>query len=137
MNIDLHSGIEAFDAKNFAYAYQLLAPLANNGNAEALWRIGMMQSHGLGMVTNQVAGVNNFKQAAKLGHNMAHHMLGVAYMMGEGVDKDIKEAVKWFEGAVDMGLPGAAYSLSMIYTDMENNPKLAKFWLKKAEVMDI
>jgi FOG: TPR repeat, SEL1 subfamily len=86
---DLHSGIAAFDSKNFSMAYQLLAPLAAQGDAESLWRLGMMQMNGLGMVENQPLGLENFIQAAEQGHAFAHHMIGVAYMTGEGVEKTL------------------------------------------------
>jgi TPR repeat protein len=51
--------LAAFDSKNFSMAYQLLAPLAMQGNAESLWRLGMMQMNGLGMVENQPLGFEN------------------------------------------------------------------------------
>jgi TPR repeat protein len=133
---DLHSGIAAYDAKNFSMAYQLLAPLAANDNADAIWRIGMMQSFGLGMIENQKLGVENFEKAASLGHDMALHMLGVAYMMGEGVEKDLDKAITWFEKAVERGLQGAAFSLSMIYSDYLNDNDKAAFWIEKANSME-
>ncbi|MEO1945179.1 MAG: sel1 repeat family protein, partial [Candidatus Thioglobus sp.] len=92
---DLYSGIAAFDSKNFSMAYQLLGPLAETGNAEALWRIGMMQMNGLGMVENQTLGFDNFNKSASLGHPFAHHMVAVAYMTGEGVNKDTSKAIEW------------------------------------------
>ena len=133
---DLHSGIAAYDSKNFAFAYQLLAPLANNDNFEALWRVGMMQSFGLGMIQNQKLGVETLIKAAKYGSEMALHMLGVAYMMGEGVEKDLNIAIDYFEKAVARGLQGAAFSLSMIYSDMLDDNKKAQFWIAKAESME-
>jgi TPR repeat protein len=74
---DLISGLAAFDSKNFSMAYQLLAPLAMQGNAESLWRLGMMQMNGLGMVENQPLGFENFVKAADQGHGFAHHMIAV------------------------------------------------------------
>lgn len=62
---DLTSGIAAFDSKNFSMAYQLLSPLADAGNSESQWRIGMMQMNGLGMVGNQKLAFENFMKAAK------------------------------------------------------------------------
>lgn len=133
---DLSSGLAAFDSKNFSMAYQLLAPLAANDNAEALWRLGMMQMNGLGMVANQQLGLENFIQAAELGHIFAHHMIGVAYMTGEGVEKNINLAIKWFEKAAAFDLPGSMYVLGMLYEDgkeVPKNPDKAKFWYAKAE----
>ncbi len=134
---DLASGLAAFDAKNFSFAYQLLAPLAMQGNAEALWRLGMMQMNGLGMVENQTLGLENFMKSAEQGHGFAHHMIGVAYMTGEGAEKDINLAIKWFEKAADeFGLPGAMYALGMLYEDGKEVPKdlaKAQAWYAKAE----
>lgn len=133
---DLNSGIGAYDSKNFSMAYQLLAPLAANDNAEAIWRIGMMQSFGLGMIENQKQGVESFQRAVDLGHDMALHMLGVAYMMGEGVEKNLDTAIFWFEKAAAVGLQGAAFSLSMIYSDMLDDNKKAEEWINIANKMD-
>ncbi|SFV77677.1 TETRATRICOPEPTIDE REPEAT FAMILY PROTEIN [hydrothermal vent metagenome] len=133
---DLHSGIAAFDSKNFSMAYQLLAPLAAQGDAESLWRLGMMQMNGLGLVENQPLGLENFIHAAEQGHVIAHHMIGVAYMTGEGVEKDIDIAIEWFEKAADFGLPGAMYALGMLYEDGKEVPKdteKAQAWYVKAE----
>jgi TPR repeat protein len=47
------------------------------GNAESLWRLGMMQMNGLGMVENQPLGFENFVKAAEQGHGFAHHMIAV------------------------------------------------------------
>lgn len=134
---DLASGLAAFDTKNFSMAYQLLAPLAAKGDAEALWRVGMMQMNGLGMVKNQPLGLENFIKAAEQNHAFAHHMIGVAYMSGEGVKKDIHQAIKWFEKAAnEFALPGAMYALGMLYEEGKELPKdleKAQDWYQKAE----
>jgi TPR repeat protein len=134
---DLHSGISAFDTKNFAMAYQLLAPLAAQGDAESLWRLGMMQMNGLGMVENQPLAFENFIQAAEQGHAIAHHMIAVAYMTGEGVEKDISKAIEWFEIAAEFGLPGAMHALGMIYEDgldVAKDTAKAQVWYDKGEL---
>lgn len=135
-NADLSSGVTAFDTKNFTMAYQLLAPLAAQGNAESQWRLGMMQMNGLGMVENQPLGLENFLLAAEQGHVFAHHMIGVAYMTGEGVDKDIEKAIEWFEKAAEFGIPGPMYTLGMLYEDGKEVAKdleKAQLWYAKAE----
>ena len=133
---DLASGIAAYDAKNFSMAYQLLAPLANNDNDEALWRIGMMQSYGLGMIQNSSLGVETFEKAATHGNGMALHMLGVAYMNGEGVEKNLDTAISYFEKGVEAGMQGSAFSLSVIYSDMKNDNTKAEEWINIGNAMD-
>jgi TPR repeat protein len=69
--------------------------------------------NGLGMVENQPLGFENFVKAADQGHGFAHHMIAVAYMTGEGVEKDIGKAIEWFEKAAEYGLQGAMYALNL------------------------
>ncbi|CAB9541417.1 Tetratricopeptide repeat family protein [uncultured Gammaproteobacteria bacterium] len=136
---DLTSGVAAFDSKNFSMAYQLLAPLAAQGSAESLWRLGMMQMNGLGMVENQPLGFENFMKAAEQEHAFAHHMIAVAYMTGEGVEKDIIKAIEWFEKAAEYGLQGAMYALGMLYEDgkeVEKNLEKTQYWYDLAAKAD-
>lgn len=139
-NADLNSGIAAFDSKNFAMAYQLLSPLAYQGDAESLWRLGCMQMNGLGMLKDQTLGFENFIKAAEQGHGYAHHMIAVAYMNGEGVVKNIYKAVEWFEKAAEFGLPGAMMTLAMIFEEgtdgIEKDSAKAKEWYAKASIED-
>jgi hypothetical protein len=133
---DLTSGIAAFDSKNFSMAYQLLSPLADAGNSESQWRIGMMQMNGLGMVGNQKLAFENFMKAAKKEHPFAHHMIAVAYMSGEGVDKDINKAIDWFIKAAEYNIAGPMYALGMLFengNEVEQDLKKAQYWFDKAE----
>lgn len=136
---DLNSGVAAFDSKNFAMAYQLLAPLAQENDPESLWRLGMMQMNGLGMVKNQPLGLENFIKASDLGHEIAHHMVGVAYMTGEGVEKNIEQAIHWFQMASEFGLVGAMYALGMLYENDSNgvlDKDKSEFWYAKANALN-
>jgi TPR repeat protein len=63
-------------------------------------------------------------------------MLGVAYMMGEGVEKNLDSAISWFEQAVEKGLQGSAFSLSMIYSDYLNDTTKAQHWIDVANAME-
>ena len=42
LEFDLSSGLQAFEARNFSKALQLLTPLAEDGNPEAQYRLGMI-----------------------------------------------------------------------------------------------
>ena len=52
VDLTLASGISAFEAKEFTAAMRLLSPLAEQGIAEAQYRMGMMYQNGLGLVKN-------------------------------------------------------------------------------------
>ncbi len=138
-NAELISGIQAFDTKNFALAYQLLAPFVTSGSPEALFRIGMMQMNGLGMVANQTLGFKNLKLATEAGHSISHHILAVSYLEGEGVEKDIQKAIMYFEKAAEFNLVGAMFVLAGLYEDGKQVPKnleKAQYWNKKASMYD-
>ncbi|HIP53392.1 MAG TPA: sel1 repeat family protein, partial [Chromatiales bacterium] len=52
MQMELSSGIAAFEGKHFARAAGLLSPLADAGEPEAQYRMAIMAQNGLGMTEN-------------------------------------------------------------------------------------
>jgi TPR repeat protein len=62
-------------------------------------------------------------------------MIGVAYMTGEGVEKDIQKCIEWFEKAANFDLPGAMYALGMLYEDgkeVDKDLEKAQYWYDRA-----
>jgi TPR repeat protein len=87
--------------------------------AEALWQRG-----------NAYYDRNDFRnalpvymEAAKLGHPRALAVLGNMYREGEGVTKDLGQAVAWYTKAADAGHRGAQFSLGSMYEEGEGVPK--------------
>ena len=61
-----------------------------------------------------VPGFANFKEyrkAAEQGDANAQYNLGVCYEKGEGVKKDLSQAVQWYRKAAEQGMPGAQSKL--------------------------
>lgn len=62
--------------------------------------------------------------------------MGYLYHHGEGVEKDYKEALKWYKEAIDLGGINAAYNIGLIYNNgafgVEKDYKLAREWYMKA-----
>lgn len=136
MELELSSGIAAFEGKHFASAANLLAPLADGGSSEAQYRMAIMCQNGLGRAQNDVDALKWMKLAANQEHAYAQHGLGFMYMQGECVDKDEAEAVKWMTLAAKQGLPGSAMTLGLMYEQgqgVEKNEVEAKRWYKAAE----
>jgi len=50
LDMELASGVAAFEAKEFARAMQLLLPLAERGDPQAQYRVAVMAQVGLGVV---------------------------------------------------------------------------------------
>ena len=135
----LASGIAAFEAKEFRRAFQLLAPLAARGEAEAQFRVAVMSQNGLGGVVNEALAFALMRDAAHHGHGLAQHGLGVMYLYGECVAKDEAEAAQWFRRAADQGLAGAMMTLGMMYEQglgVERDPERAGRLYAQAESVD-
>jgi len=134
-NLDLTSGIAAFEGKHFSTASRLLSPLAENGDDEAQFRMAIMAQNGLGMVVNEKLAYNNMLAAAEQGHALAMHGLGFMLLEGECAEKDTVKAAEWFNKAADAGMQGSMTTLAMMYRDgngVEKNPEEAARLFKMA-----
>lgn len=116
-NLDLTSGITAFEGKHFSTASRLLSPLADQGSSEAQFRMAIMAQNGLGMVQNKKLALRNMQAAAEQGHPLAMHGLGFMYLEGECADKNPENAAKWFNKASEAGMQGSMTTLAIMYRD--------------------
>ncbi|SDX80656.1 hypothetical protein SAMN05421644_11423 [Allochromatium warmingii] len=114
-DIDLASGIAAFESKQFSRAVGLLGPLAERGVIDAQYRMAIMAQNGLGMLPNPLLAYSYMKSAAKAGFGLAQHGLAFMYMEGECTDKNPTKAVEWFKRAAEQGLIGSLTTLAMLY----------------------
>ena len=76
-----------------------------------------------------------FITKAKQGDAKAQFYLGVCYYNGEGVEKDLTEAVKWYRKAAEQGLAEAQCNLGVCYDygeGVEKDITEAVKWYRKA-----
>ncbi|MHB8715526.1 MAG: tetratricopeptide repeat protein, partial [Sulfuricaulis sp.] len=92
LDMNLASGISAFEAKEFAKAFKFLSPLAEDGDARAQYRLAVMYQNGLGHVRNEMLAYKWMRAAAEQGNSLAQHGLGFMYMHGECAPKNEKQA---------------------------------------------
>ncbi len=138
-DMELSSGIAAFEAKHFSRATGLLSPLADAGNPEAQYRMAIMAQNGLGMHDNPLLAYKYMKAAAEAGLGLAQHGLGFMYLEGECADKDPQKAVQWFRRAAEQGLAGSQTTLAMMYEEgrgVEKDLDEAKKWYRMAGFED-
>lgn len=134
-DMQLGSGIAAFEGKHFATATGLLSPLADGGNVQAQYRMAIMAQNGLGMHDNQDLAFKYMKAAAEAGLDIAQHGLGFMYMEGECTEKDPEKAVEWFRKAAEQGLAGSQTTLAMMYEEgrgVEKDIEQANKWYRLA-----
>ncbi len=66
---------------------------------------------------------------------LAHFRAGVCYYIGEGVEKNVEEAAKWFFKAAMQGNAEAQCALGFCYCNgegVEKNATVAAFWFRQA-----
>ena len=88
-------------------------PLAEQGNANAQYKLGTMYDYG-GLRNNKTA-VKWYTLAAEQGNTDAQNNLGGMYKKGKGVPQNYKTAVKWYRLAAEQGNANAQYNLGSIY----------------------
>lgn len=121
-------GMVALDKPGFTYnlvadpyffkAVPAMQLSANEGSIFWKTRLAYCYSNGLGVVKNKKKAVELNEQAAAANYAIAHHNLGYAYLIGEGVDLNYETALIHFRKAVALGnvrLPDGMSSEAGIY----------------------
>lgn len=76
-----------------------------------------------------------YLKATNQGDVNAQYILGLCYFYGNGVEKDLSEAVKWYRKAAVQGFADAQYNLGICYYNgdgVEKNLSEAVVWFRKA-----
>ena len=78
-------GMAAVSRGDYATAYRLWRPLADQGNASAQYNLGFMYDNGQGVPQDYAAAVGWYRKAADQGDASAQYNLGFMYGNGLGV----------------------------------------------------
>ena len=105
----------AVNTRDFDRAYQLLRPLAEQGNAEAQYNLGVLYRTGRGVPKDYSAAFNWFGKAAAQKHAQAQYNLGVLYLNGWGTTTDPDQARYWLELAAAQGVAIASTKLKELH----------------------
>ena len=125
----------AIERGDYTTAFRLMKPLAEQGEAEAQFHLGVMYTIGKGVPRDYTGGVKWFRRSAEQGNVDAQSNLGVLYSSGKGVPRDYAEAVKWFQRAAEQGNEVAQFHLGVMYSDGKGIPKgyaEAVKWFRRA-----
>ena len=112
---DLSKGEIAYQNGDYATALKELKPLAEQGDAEAQWRLGSMYWTGDGVPEDKKEAVRWYTLAAEQGNAFGQYDLGIMYAFGEGVPEDDKEAFRLWSLAAEQGHVGAHFNLGLMY----------------------
>ena len=102
-------------AGRFDKAVARLRPLAEAGNAEAQYRLGLAHAQGRGVARDPLTALAWWHKAGIQGNPDAQYQLGEAYLAGNGVEEDAGLASAWLARASAREHAGATYRLATLY----------------------
>ena len=131
----------AFENKQYEEAIALYRLCAEEGDSEALNKMGGMYVMGLGVEANPQKAFELFTEAAEKGNLKALCNLGLLYEDGNGVQKDILKAIECYTEAAKLGETEAMKRLGVIYlfgTDgiAQDTDKAIEWFVKATEQGD-
>ena len=134
-------------AEDLPLAFVYAKKAADQGYNRALRRVGNGYANGWGVETNAAKAAECYSKfvswatkAAEGGDANAQRYLGLCYEYGEGVSKDMKEAVKWYRKAAEQGEANAQCGLGWCYRNgdgvVKDMSEAVKWYRKAAEQGD-
>lgn len=133
---DAHRSLEAGQLVDAARRY---SALADAGNAEAQFRLGLMYFTGRGVPENEKRAYDLLLKAANQGHLPAMLQLANVLTFGQQIPNLISdpdsEAAKWYFQAASAGSAEAQYSLGVLFQTgkgVVRSPEEALYWMRQA-----
>jgi len=140
-------GREAFMRADYQAARAILEPLAEAGDAEAQYWVGVMYAQGRGFPPICRQATRWYEKAARQGHREAAFNLGFMLYNGYGIapdecmlPADHMAAAPWLQRAAELGVPRAIYLVGHMYAigdGLPLNRDAAFDWLQKAADLGI
>jgi len=130
----------AYEREDYRSALALNAPLAERGDADAQYRMGMMARFGWGMERDPELAAHWLRKAADQNQPLAQAELGTMYRLGRGVAQDPKEAARLLTAAAAAGVGIAQLSIGRMYRDgigVPRNLVEAYAWFSAAGANDV
>jgi uncharacterized protein len=128
---DFQDGVDAYNRKDYKTAYQLWLPIAEQGDAEAQYNLGVMYDDGTGVLQDYKEAVRLFRLSAEQGNIGAKTNLGWMHDYGYGVHQDHKEALRLYRYSAELGNIYAQYNLGVMYgigEGVSQDDTLAHMW---------
>ena len=112
---DFKTGWNAYSATDYATALSEWQELADAGDANACYGMGLLYGNGFGVDMNYDLALKYYRMAADKGHAEAQYSLGIMHQNGWGVPVNEEEGMKWYLLAAEQGIVGAHMALGRVY----------------------
>ena len=107
--------VAAYNRGDYATAVRGFLVHAEQGNATAQYKLGVMYNYGWGVPENDAEAATWYRKAGEQGDVKAQWSLGDMYNYGLGVPEDDAEAVRWYRLAAEQGVASAQFDLGLMY----------------------
>ena len=124
---DFRKGVEAYNKNDYVTALREWVPLAEQGDADVQYSLGMMHDIGQGVRQDYMTAMKWYNLAAEQGQPNAQAALGQMHQNGDGVPKDLIRAYMWYQIAASAGVKFADEARDIIFA------RLSSSELKKAQ----
>ncbi|MEE9251492.1 MAG: tetratricopeptide repeat protein [Alphaproteobacteria bacterium] len=129
------AGREAYRRGEYATAYRIWKPLAEQGNAAAQYNLGLLYQHGLGVERQLAEAAKWYGLAAQNGDADGQTAIGDLYVEGLWGAKDYAKAAQWYRLAAEQGDAEAQRKLGVLLAQgrgVTRNSSAAIMWLRRA-----
>ncbi len=130
---DRNSALRAYQQRDFATAIKEWQTLADTGDAEAEYRVGMMYERGEGIPVQPKQAANWYRKAAEQAYSHAQIALGMLYAKGQGVLQDYVQAHMWLilasaEGVIEASKERDKLAEKMTPVQIAEAQRMAREW---------
>jgi hypothetical protein len=135
---DYQKGLKAYNSSNYETALAEWTPLAEAGDANGQFGLGLMYGNGFGVDMDDALAIKWYGLAAEQGHAQAQCNLAVMYQNGWGVPQSDAEALRLFTLSAEQGVVEAMMALGRYYSmdfAPDYDPVLAYKWYGLAQLM--
>ena len=112
---DFVKGQEAYNSGDYQTAIAEWQPLADGGDAEAQFGIGLLYANGFGVPLDDIEALKWYHLAADQQHANAQCNIAVMHANGWGVDQSDAEAFRWYSLAADQGVIEAQNAVAKMH----------------------
>lgn len=128
---DFDAAVEASNREEYEKSFPVFYQLANEGDADAQFNLGIMYQDGHGMEHDFVEAAKWYKLAAAQGHIYAQSNLGGLYWDGAGVPRSRDLAFEYLELAAQKDDVLSQFNLAM-FLYQSGRAKEAQGWYRRA-----
>lgn len=108
-------GVAAYDKGDFAAAYGIWLPLAQQADLAAMRNVALLLREGKGVARDPKRALWFYEEAGAKGFTLAQINAAFMHLNGDGVPKNLEAAAFWFHSAARANSPIAQFNLATMY----------------------